>query len=240
MKIWNHKLKEILEASSLKEYIYSAYTPQQLADDLAAGDIFVTSIPDADIIYGNHAREIFSYVKIQDAFNDNKDSIEWNQEFYSFVKGVHLDAVIRKIMKEAQEKYSEIMQAHPKKKLSELVELAPRGIESAVAENLGRYSSLRACVEENFTGRELIGALGEKRVALDGTAADYYQHFSNDLKRLSGKSDLAAGQINNNLLRACVTAQLQIIYTEKKNEVIHSPEKKLAALGRDKDNDQGR
>ena len=239
-EIWNDNLKEILQAGSLKEYIYSAYTPTRLNEELEDGDIFVTGIPDSDTIYRNHGREIFDCASLQNAFYDNEDTIGWDREFYSSLRGLHLDEAIRNIMKKAQLNYSEIMEAHPDKKLCELIDLSPCGIDSKAAKNLGQYKSLHECVEKNFTGRETIGALGEDSVSVFGDPVDYFKFFSVELKKISGKKDLTAENVSYELVVNCVTELLQKSYDEKKKEIFTAPEKALFELRQEKNKNKER
>ena len=233
-KIWDDQAEQITRYRSLREFIFDEFTPDLVAEQLALAenDILVDTVTAQNKIYESFDSEIHNLAAIRDVVYHNDGFIQWDDEFYDSVRGFHLDAALKNIFQDITQKYSEVMKLHPQKKLREIIEIYPLGIHGEASMNLDKYSSFRTVVAQNYTGRGVLGALGENHIFVTGDHDEYFRNFGDELKALSGQGTLTADDVSNPLLVECVTQVLRELFQENKEEIFRHPDKKIYELGR--------
>ena len=231
-RFWDDNIKTISRSRGLEEAIYAIYTGELVKAHLAAG-LYVETQEVVNKVYDQFPSEIHEWAPMRDIIDKHEDQIDWELGFFASTKAVQLDVAIERILEQINERYAEVIERHPDKKLGEIIEIYPTGLHYPVNADLSKYRSLRESIEKNFTGRDVIGGLGHGHVAISGNCDDYFEHFPEDLKRLSGRADLTPPDIDDELVSACILALLNEIYADKKEAILTAPEKKLTALSRE-------
>ena len=228
IKLWENDLKNLKEHVSLTDYIVAAYTGETLIIDVEQeeGRLYFSSSASVKEVYALFADEIHDRAPIGEILHDEAECLDYGTGFYDHMMSNQVERAITHAIEDVHEKYHEVIQRHPKERLSVLVELAPQHFNEKNLKNLGKHKSLEGFVKETFHGRDYIGgAKEEDGISLSGAEELIFKLFPKEILQLSGRKNLTAKEVKQgrSVVSNAVTTLVQRLYEENKEEILNNP-----------------
>ena len=233
----NKKLEALLEAGSVLGFIAANYTGRE-ALEIAQQDDWMEfgDITECQKISRRHNHEISDYCSFGDATGfhapDDNDPVNDND-----ILICQVNKAMQLIIKDVYEKHEDVLDAHPEKTISTVVNMSYReALWMMPPGEIANYRGIDDYIKSRYRGKDLLGVRTDKSfhsIISDEDALRLYSsdnvYFKHDIEEF-GDYDVAKryhktpAKVIAEMTNTAIKARQQVLYEQYKEQIIKAPE----------------